>query len=257
MDTASILYAIEFATRKHHGQMRSGTDFPYIVHPLDVARLLVEHGVDDTVTIQAAILHDVIEDTDATYEELVGKFGADVADVVMEVSDDPTLSKKEAREKVIAEAPTMSLRARLVKLADSTSNVSATDLECPADWSNPLKHAYIKTSVRVTEGTRGANAALADRFDREVEEARARIPKKLSITAEHRLPLVTWMVRTGTRPETLAHVAGVGLATVQRARRGRPLTLRTAEAISGATGGAVTTMALLRGQEQGSEDVAR
>jgi len=180
MDTEVILRAIEFATRKHHGQVRSGTGLPYIVHPLEVARLLVEHGVEDTVTVVAGILHDTVEDTGATHEELVEVFGEDVANVVAEVTDDPALSKKEQRETVIAKAPTMSLRAKLVKLADSTSNIMGLNLECPdpAVWSNSLKHAYVKTSFRLFESTKVANAALAARFEREAEAARARIPKK-------------------------------------------------------------------------------
>jgi len=70
----------------------------------------------------------------------------------------------------------------------------------------------------------------------------------MDLTAEQAAPpLATWMRAEGLRDESVAHIAGTGRSTVRRARLGRPLSLRTAEAISQATGGAVSTMQLLRG----------
>jgi len=83
-----IVEAVEFATEKHKGQTRKAKDKPpYIIHPLAVATLLIECGVKDTDTIIVALLHDTIEDTKTTKEELVKKFGEKIAKAVLECSD--------------------------------------------------------------------------------------------------------------------------------------------------------------------------
>src|SRR3954463_11694916 len=93
---AGLLAAVEFAARKHSTQRRKDlAASPYINHPVAVANLLAnEGGVDDLTTLQAAILHDTIEDTKTTYEELVEHFGREVADVVAVVTDDKKLEKQ-------------------------------------------------------------------------------------------------------------------------------------------------------------------
>ena len=82
-DMARLIDAVEFAARKHSTQRRRDVDAsPYINHPIAVASMLaVEVGICDLTTLQAAILHDTVEDTETTYEELVERFGAAVADV--------------------------------------------------------------------------------------------------------------------------------------------------------------------------------
>lgn len=180
--------SIMFATIAHRGQLRSGTDLPYIIHPMDVAMRLMQAGVKDTAVLQAAVLHDVIEDTPDTHKDLVNSFGEEVAGIVLEVTDDDTLTKRQQREAGIARARNLSHGAKLVKLADMASNVSSTDLKRPAKWSNSLKKAYIKTCCQVADGcrfrgkvdsgpheTRSPWLILSERFDREVELALDRI----------------------------------------------------------------------------------
>ena len=91
---ALILDALGFAAHKHRDQRRKDAGAtPYINHPIAVAKLLVECGIDDPVILQAAILHDTIEDTETTREELERQFGDEVAAVVVEVTDDKRLEK--------------------------------------------------------------------------------------------------------------------------------------------------------------------
>ena len=94
-DTANLLKAIEFASRKHSTQRRKDEDAsPYINHPITVAHLLADTGgVTDLVTLMAAVLHDTIEDTKTTAEELEAQFGRTVRKVVEEVTDDKSLDK--------------------------------------------------------------------------------------------------------------------------------------------------------------------
>ena len=82
-----ILKATEFAANKHRGQFRKGNlNTPYINHPIKVAYILERAGINDEEVLAAAILHDVIEDTDVTYSDIKNIFNERVADVVLEVS---------------------------------------------------------------------------------------------------------------------------------------------------------------------------
>ncbi len=95
--TKQLITAIAFAADKHRNQRRKDADAsPYINHPIALANLLLnEAGVEDQRVLIAAVLHDTIEDTDTTEQELVRHFGKDVADIVLEVTDDKALPKAE------------------------------------------------------------------------------------------------------------------------------------------------------------------
>lgn len=150
--------AIKFAIIAHHGQMRSGTSVPYITHPLEVAEIIDinltlpygEYGeISNPGLLNAAILHDVIEDTDVTFDDINNKFGKHVAELVLEVSDDPKLTKKEQRKALKKKIPHLSLAARAIKIADAISNVKDTDFYRPANWNRSLKLAFAKTCNKV------------------------------------------------------------------------------------------------------------
>lgn len=149
MDTL-VDRAIAFATKAHAGQFRKGPgQVPYIIHPLAVIKLLRFAGeVSDEVTLAAAALHDTIEDCGVSYETLVAEFGAEVADVVVEVTNAPGLNGREAKDAQIAKAPYMSQRAKLVKLADKAANV-ADLLEHPPGWKRESVLGYIDSSTKV------------------------------------------------------------------------------------------------------------
>src|SRR5437870_13170762 len=114
--TALLLKAVAFAAEKHRGQRRKDAKAsPYINHPIALASLLREHGIDDIVVLCAALLHDTIEDTETTAEELRREFGPEITGVVLEVTDDKEILKEERKRLQIVHAKTLSTRAKLVK----------------------------------------------------------------------------------------------------------------------------------------------
>lgn len=162
-----LLQAVEFAAHKHRDQRRKDIDAsPYINHPIQVAEMIVRvGGVDDTATLMAAILHDTVEDTEATAEEIEEVFGPEVRDLVMEVTDDKSLPKPERKRLQMEHAPHMSERARLIKLADKTCNVRDIGRSPPADWDAERRAEYLAWAKSVVDGCRGTNAALERYFD--------------------------------------------------------------------------------------------
>src|SRR5258707_7119384 len=133
----SVLRAADAAARWHVHQRRKGiAQEPYINHLLEVASLVAEatSGSDPTVVI-AALLHDAIEDQEVPIEMIAGEFGKQAADTVMEVTDDKTLAKDERKRRQIEDAPDKSRKAKLIKLADKTSNLRTIASSPAADWS--------------------------------------------------------------------------------------------------------------------------
>lgn len=171
---ATILKALHFAATKHRDQRRKDVEAsPYINHPIEVAELLAgEGGVTDAVTLQGAILHDTIEDTKTTREELEAAFGSAVRRVVEEVTDDKRLPKAERKRLQIEHAPHMSEPARQIKIADKISNVRGVTLAPPADWSKERRQEYLDWTEQVVAGCRGSNPALEDFYDQTLEEGR-------------------------------------------------------------------------------------
>ena len=168
-----LFHALHFAADKHRDQRRKGEDAsPYINHPIVVAETLARFGVTDPVTLQAAVLHDTIEDTETTPEELGEVFGAEVRDVVLEVTDDKSLPKRERKERQVLEAPGLSRRAKVVRIADKVSNVHDVLHSPPADWTVDWRLSYIEWTERVVDGCRGCHPELEAHFDRMVAEAR-------------------------------------------------------------------------------------
>lgn len=117
-----IQEAIIFATLKHEGQKRKGTDIPYIVHPMEVMQILTAMNCSDTVII-AGILHDTLEDTDTTPEEIMELFGNDVLSIVQTESEDKSKSWKERKQTTIDELKTSRTETKLVCFADKLSNI--------------------------------------------------------------------------------------------------------------------------------------
>lgn len=114
--------AIIFATRKHINQKRKGNGLPYIVHPMEVMHILTSLGCDTDVII-AGILHDTLEDTDATPEEIEKMFGKKVLDIVQSESEDKSKTWKERKQTTIDNLKNESEAECLVCLADKLSNI--------------------------------------------------------------------------------------------------------------------------------------
>jgi (p)ppGpp synthase/HD superfamily hydrolase len=165
--TVDILRAGDFAARRHSGQRRKGaSQEPYINHLLEVARLLAEatHG-EDPILIVAGLLHDTVEDTGVTPQEVEGEFGPEVARIVLEVTDDKSLPKEERKRLQVENAPHKSDRAKMLKIADKISNLRAILNSPPADWSRERKIAYFQWGRDVVRGCSGINPALDALFD--------------------------------------------------------------------------------------------
>lgn len=166
-DLALVLAATQFAAIKHRDQRRKDAEAsPYINHPIALANVLrIEGGVTDAITLAAALLHDTIEDTNTTHDELLTHFGREVAGIVMEVTDDKTLPKATRKQLQIDHGPQASPRAKLVKLADKICNLRDLLAAPPADWPAERIRAYFDWASAVVAGLRGCNPQLEAVFD--------------------------------------------------------------------------------------------
>ncbi|MGZ9167224.1 MAG: HD domain-containing protein [Anaerolineales bacterium] len=165
--TGSILKALRFAAEKHSEQRRKNAKAsPYINHPIQVAEILwrVADVRDETLLI-AAILHDTIEDTATTREEIESQFGADVLALVLEVTDDKSLPKQTRKQLQVEHAPHKSRHAKLLKLADKISNVGDIITTPPPDWSLERRQEYLLWTEKVVAGLRGVNEKLESQYD--------------------------------------------------------------------------------------------
>ena len=173
----AILTAARFAAEKHADQRRKGAAAePYVNHLLEVAELVSSVQPADNLVI-AALLHDVIEDAGVTKEEIVQYFGGDVADLVMEVTDDKSLPKPERKRLQIVHAPELSVRAQVIKLADKISNLRSILNSPPADWTVERQREYFHWAKAVVDGLTAPNSTLKREFDRLYERV-----KSLSVT---------------------------------------------------------------------------
>ena len=175
--TQILRRATGFAAWKHDGQLRKGEGkTPYIHHPIEVTAILAEVGeVTDLDVLQAALLHDTIEDTETTAEELESVFTARIRGLVLEVSDKKSLKKQERKALQVKHAPHLSVEAQTIKLADKISNVTDVAFSTPIDWPAERQLEYFDWATRVVAGLRGCNAALEAWFDQQVEDSRRKV----------------------------------------------------------------------------------
>lgn len=166
-DLALIFKALEFASIKHRDQRRKDADAsPYINHPIALVKVLtVEGGVTDVNTICGAILHDTIEDTETTAEELKVNFGEIISKIVQEVTDNKKLDKDVRKRLQIEHAAHASHQAKLVKLADKICNLRDIVSTPPADWSLQRKQEYFDWAKQVVDQIRSASDKLSLAFD--------------------------------------------------------------------------------------------
>jgi len=169
MPTAMHLFidALAFAAHKHRDQRRKNVAAsPYINHPIALAHVLVsEGGITEIPVLCAAILHDTVEDTQTTLAELEHCFGAKIAGIVHEVTDDKSLSKVRRKELQVEHAPHLSRGAKLVKLADKICNLRDVADDPPANWTHERRVEYCEWAKRVIDGLRGTHPVLEAVFD--------------------------------------------------------------------------------------------
>lgn len=165
-DAAFLLRAADFAARKHSDQRRKDPEAsPYINHPIAVARLLADVGkITDIEVLAAALLHDTIEDTETTREELEVEFGARVRTLVEDVTDDKSLQKAERKRLQAEHAATLGPDAVAIKLGDKIANVRDISLNPPAGWSSQRRREYLDWAESVIDNCREPNPALLRAF---------------------------------------------------------------------------------------------
>lgn len=162
-----LLKAATYAADKHRlGPPRKGADgAPYINHPLAVASLLAnEAGIDDPAVLQAALLHDVVEDTATPMAELEAVFGGEVAALVQEVTDDKRLCSAERKRLQVVTAPGKSRGAAWIKAADKTCNLREI-VASPPPWEPERKLAYFDHAADVVRRLPHLPARLRELFE--------------------------------------------------------------------------------------------
>jgi (p)ppGpp synthase/HD superfamily hydrolase len=186
--------AYAFAAERHVGQRRKGAaQEPCTNHLAEVADLVARATAgSDAALVASAVLHDTVEDTETVAEELRDGFGEDVAALVLEVSDDKSLPKAERKRRQVETAPRKSHCAKLIKLADKTSNLCAMRMSPPATWSRERRAAYLAWAREVAAGLRGASPWLEARFDEAAEAleralAQTEVSKPTLCQEEHAL----------------------------------------------------------------------
>jgi guanosine-3',5'-bis(diphosphate) 3'-pyrophosphohydrolase len=157
-----LMRAISFAADRHRFQTRKDNDgTPYINHPIKVALTLMNKGNEfDADLLIAAVLHDTIEDTETTANEIEAMFGTNVMKIVLEVTDDKSLPKDERKRLQIVHASGKSIAAQKLKLADKICNVYDIIHSPPGNWTVERKLAYLSWAEQVLEGLSGANQHL-------------------------------------------------------------------------------------------------
>jgi guanosine-3',5'-bis(diphosphate) 3'-pyrophosphohydrolase len=166
-DVLRLIRAIDFAAAKHRNQRRKDEEAsPYINHPIALTQVLkVEAEVSDIDVLCAALLHDTIEDTETTPEELRREFGPRVAGIVAEVSDDTSLPKTERKRLQVEHAPHLTREAKLVKLADKICNLRDMLDAPPAKWDLARRKEYFDWAKEVVDNLRGTHPRLETLFD--------------------------------------------------------------------------------------------
>lgn len=173
--TVTLARAYALAAEAHADQTRKGKlGIPYVNHCCEVARLVAEAGGAPEI-VAAAVLHDVVEDSDVTVGRLREAFGARVAETVEALTNPPEwdrLPRPEMKARQAKHVGDAGPEVRLIKIADQTSNVSDIARE-PGAWTPERARAYIEGAALVVDACRGVDAGLEAAFDAAVGRARA------------------------------------------------------------------------------------
>lgn len=165
-----LIDALAFSAEKHKYQRRKGNfKIPYINHPIKVCQLLINCGETDLIMLTAALLHDVLEDTDTSYHEIEEHFGKEVALIVQEVTDDMQLPKRIRKQLQIEKAPLFSTSAKLIKIADKTCNMHDL-INYPIYWTKKRKREYFEWSKQVFDLCKNINHKLDESFNKVYED---------------------------------------------------------------------------------------
>jgi len=168
-----LLEALDFAAVRHSAQRRKGPDAaPYVNHLIDDASLVANVGqVDDVEVLIAAVLHDVLEDTPTTADEVTERFGPRVCRFVQALSDDKSLPRRERREIALGELPRAEPLVHVIKLADLASNIKLL----PPNWTEERKREYLEWSEHAATICSPSCQPLADLYWERAGRTRAKL----------------------------------------------------------------------------------
>ena len=177
MNNQLILKAAHFAAQKHRDQRRKDKEVsPYINHPISVAKIISEIGnIEDPEVLAAALLHDTIEDTETTVDELIDNFGERVCRLVQELTDDKTLPKLERKQRQIVHAKEISEDAALIKLGDKISNVTDIANIPPTNWDRNRRLEYFDWAEKVINNCPKVNKKLENYFKDSIQKGRGKL----------------------------------------------------------------------------------
>ena len=175
-EAARLLEALRFAADRHRDGRRKGQiAAPYINHPIAVAEQLAAAGFgEDTDLLIAALLHDVVEDTPTSADELRRRFGDRVAEIVLEVTDDKSLDWRERKRLVVQHVGQLSRQAQLIKLSDLSANI-ADLIHHPPNWAIDRKRGYLMWAEAVVNAMSAPEPGLEQRFRDLLREARGAV----------------------------------------------------------------------------------
>ncbi|MHA1143577.1 MAG: HD domain-containing protein [Candidatus Helarchaeota archaeon] len=157
--------ALEFARQKHAGQRRKVSNAEYVVHPINVAKILEKYGCQEPF-LSAALLHDTIEDTSTTYDEILVQFGRDIADLVRELTNDKREIKKIGKTQYLLEKlKNMSSKALTIKLADRLDNIRDLHLA-----SKEFRERYYTETKEILQNLRGSLTSLQQELRKQILE---------------------------------------------------------------------------------------
>ena len=177
MNNQLILKAAHFAAKKHSDHRRKDAKIsPYINHPISVANIISEIGnVEDPAVLAAALLHDTLEDTETTVEELIDNFGQRVCSLVQEVTDDKTLPRLQRKQRQIDHANEISEGAVLIKLGDKISNVTDIANIPPTNWDRNRRLEYFDWAEKVINNCPKVNEKLENHFKDSIQKGREKL----------------------------------------------------------------------------------
>ena len=182
-----VFEALKFAAEKHRNQRRKDREAsPYINHPIDICHYLCGCcEPPDPDLLVAAALHDTVEDTNTTLQELAERFGDEIERLVEEVTDDKTKPKEVRKELQIRTARNKSPKAKLIKLADKISNVTDIIRSPPHGWSSERKLEYLEWTEKVVRELEGTNECLESLYFARLKEARNRLGRTAGEDKNH------------------------------------------------------------------------
>lgn len=160
-----ILNAIAFAAEKHKHQFRKVDGTPFINHCIGVAKILSDIGQTDVNLLVAAVLHDTVEDTDTTLNEIRLHFGDIVAKLVAEVTDDRSLLPSQRKKKQVESVADKSRAAKYIKLADKVHNLESMFTDgIPPNWDLMRVRGYFLWNKQITDQLKGLHPSLDQRL---------------------------------------------------------------------------------------------